>query len=432
MEFTTILAISIFVVTFGGIMTETVNKTVVVLCGGTAMVLLGVISQDTAFESVDLGVIFLLTGMMILVHFLGESGFFGYIAIRIAQLAKGRPIPLIILLCIVTGGLSALVDNVTTVLLMAPIILLITDRLEVPPIPFLLLTVFASNIGGAATLIGDPPNILIGSAAGLSFNAFLIHLAPISLLCMVAVAGYGVYLIRGHTFVSSDVRARVMELNARGAIRDKRLLVKTLSVLVVVLAAFTLHEPFGFEPASVTLAGAAVLLLITKADPQTAFRSVEWPTLFFFVGLFMLVAGLVATGLLEAVAMAGLRLSGSNLLIASLLIMWGAAIASALMDNVPVTTALIPVVATVIPRFAEASPYSEPVVEMALWWSLALGACFGGNALSFSAAANVVVVDIARSNQHPISFRTYFRASWPITLCSLILASLYVAWRYVL
>ena len=432
MESTAILAIAIFVVTFGGVVTEKVNKTIVVLGGGTAMVLLGVTSQDKAFASVDLGVIFLLTGMMIIVHFLAESGFFGYVAIRIAQLAKGRPIPLMVFLCAVTGGLSALVDNVTTVLLMAPIILLITDRLEIPSSPFLLLTVFSSNIGGAATLIGDPPNILIGSAAGLSFNAFLVHLAPIALVCMVAVAGYGVYLIRGHSFVSSDVRARVMELNARGAIRDMRLLVKTLSVLAGVLLAFTLHDALGFEPASVALAGAAVLLFVAKADPESAFKSVEWPTLFFFVGLFMLVAGLAETGILESIAMAGLRVSGDNLLVASLMLLWGAALASALMGNIPITTALIPVVLASIPRIAEAGPHGEPAVEMALWWSLALGACFGGNATIFASPANLVAVDIARNNRQPISFGTHLRAGWPITIGSLFLASLYVAWRYAL
>ena len=430
MEPTAILAALIFIVTFGGIVTERVNKTIVVLCGGTAMVLLGVVSEEKAFESVDLGVIFLLTGMMIIAHFLAESGFFGYVAIRIAQIAKGRPVPLVILLSVVTGALSALVDNVTTVLLMAPIILLITERLEIPPMPFLLVTVFASNIGGAATLIGDPPNILIGSAAGLSFNAFLVHLMPIAALCMVLAAAYGVHLIRGNSFVSSDIRARVMELNARGAIRDKRLLTRTLSVLGAVLLGFMLHDALGFEPASVALAGAAVLLLVVKADPEAAFKSVEWPTLFFFVGLFLLVAGLTATGLLEAVAMAGLRLSGHNLLIAAMMLMWGAAIASALMGNVPTTTALIPVVFTAIPRIAEANPQGEPAVEMALWWALALGACFGGNATIFASAANLVVVDIARSSRRPISFGAFLRVSWPITIGSLLLASIYVAWRY--
>ncbi len=431
MELTAVLAAAIFLVTFAVILTDKVHKTVIVLCGGAAMILLGVVSQEDAFARVDLSVILLLAGMMIIVHFLAESGLFSYLAIRITQVAKGHPIPLMMLLCFMTAGSAALVDKVTTVLLMAPIILLITDRLEVPPIPFLLLTVFSSNIGGAATLIGAPSNVLIGSAGDLSFNEFVAHLAPISFVCTVMVAMYGVYLIRHSSFVASDVRARVMGLNARGAIRDKRLLVKSLCVLGMVLLAFTLHDALGFEPASAALGGAAVLLLIARSEPGEAFHSIEWLTLFFFIGLFMLVAGLAETGILEAIAMAGLRVSGDNLMIASLMLMWGAALASAFMGNIPITTALIPVVTTAIPRITEAGPHSEPVVEMALWWSLALGACFGGNATIFASPANLVVTDIARSNRQPISFGAHLRASWPITIGSLLLASLYVAWRYV-
>ncbi len=430
MEFTAILAVVIFVVTFGIMLSEKINKTVVVLCGGTAMILLGVVSEEKAFDSVDLGVIFLLTGMMIIVHFLAESGFFGYVAIRIAQAAKGRPVPLIILLCIVTSVLASLVDKVSTVLLMAPIILLITDRLEVPPVPFLILTMFAANTGGAATLIGSPSNVLISSAGDITFNAFLVHMAPIAFIAALAVAGYGVLLIRRDSFVSSDIRARVMGLNARGAIRDRQLLIKTLTVLALVFVTFTMHDLLGVEPASVALAGAAVLLVITKADPKTAFDSVEWPTLFFFVGLFMLVAGLAATGILEAIAMAALHVSNHNLLIATLMLMWGAAAGAALMGNVPITAALIPVVLTAIPPIAEANPQSESAVEMALWWALALGACFGGNGTLIASPANLVVVDIAQANQRLISFGTHLRAGWPITVGSLVLASLYVAWRY--
>ncbi len=425
------IAIVIFAITLAGIITERVHKTVVVLCGGTAMILLGVVGQEKAFNYIDLGVIFLLTGMMIIVHFLAESGFFGYVAIRMAQIARGRPAPLTVLLCLVTGGLSALVDNVTTVLLIAPIIFLITDRLEVRPEPYLLLTIFSSNIGGAATLIGDPPNILIGSSSHLSFNAFIVHLAPVSAVAMVALAVFGVFTIRGEAFVSSDIRARIMELDAHSAIRDKRLLIKTLSVLGLVLIAFTLHDLLGTEPATVALAGAAVLLAVVKADPEKAFKTVEWPTLFFFIGLFLLVSGLAATGVLDGLARAGLRLSDGNLFLSAMMIMWFAAAASAFVGNVPITAALIPVVHTTIPELARATEYTDGAVSMALWWALALGACFGGNATVYASAANLVVLDIARKNRRPISFTGYLRFSLPITLGSLIIASLYVGLRYV-
>ncbi len=425
------LAVVIFALTLAGIITERVHKTVVALCGGAAMIILGIVSQDQAFDHIDLGVIFLLAGMMIIVHFLAESGFFGYIAICMAQVARGRPGPLIILLCLVTGALCALVDNVTTVILIAPIVFLITDRLEVRPEPYLLITIFSANIGGAATLIGNPPNILIGSAAHLSYNAFLIHLAPVSVVSLAALAVFGFLTIRGEAFVSSDIRARIMELNARSAIRDTKLLVKTLSVLGTVLAIFLLHDLLGLEPATVALAGAAVLLLVVKADPEKAFRAVEWPTLFFFIGLFLLVSGLAAAGVLEGLAQAGLRLSAGSLLFTSMIILWFAAVASAFVGNVPITTALIPVVHTAIPELARATEHSEDAVSMALWWALALGACFGGNATVYASAANLVVLDIARKNRRHLSFAQFLRHSLPITLASLIIASIYVALRYV-
>ncbi len=431
MDMTAILASAIFLITFIGIVIERVHKTILVLLGGTFMVILGVVTQENAFAYIDLGVIFLLTGLMIIVHFLAESGFFGYVAIRIAQIARGRPIPLAILLCVATAGLSALVDNVTTVLLMAPIILLITDRLEVRAIPYLLLTVFASNFGGAATLIGDPPNILIGSASGLSFNAFLIHLAPPAFLAMTMLCGVAVLAIRRESFVPNDVRARIMQLNAAGAIRDKALMRKTLGVLGAVLVAFMLHDVLYLEPATVALAGAAILLVIVRADPEQAFKTVEWPTLFFFVGLFMMVAGLSAAGVLEGLARLGLGFTGDSLFLTSMLVLWFTAFAAACIGNVPITTALIPVVYTLIPEVAGSTEHSMEEVRMALWWSLALGACFGGNMTIYGSAANIVVTDIARANRQPVSFLGYFRASFPVTLAALAIASLYVAWRYI-
>lgn len=426
----TVIALGVFAVTYALMLTEKVHKTVAVLAGGCAMVVLHVVSQEAAFESIDLGVIFLLTGMMIIVHFLAESGFFGYIAIRIAQIAKGKPLPLITLLCLVTAGLSALVDNVTTVLLIAPVTLLVAEQLEVSAIPYLMFEVLASNVGGTATLIGDPPNILIGSAADLSFMDFLVHLTPITAVCTVALVALALLAIRKSAHVSSDIRARVMEMNASRAINDPKMLKQSGVVLSLVLVGLLLHDVAHIEPATVALAGAALLLVITKADPEKVFHAVEWPTLFFFIGLFMVVSGLVATGILSTLANAMVNATGGNLLFTSMLVLWFSALTSAVLGNVPVVTTLIPVVAAIQTGLAADGLYSPDTIEAALWWPLALGACLGGNGTVFGGAANIIVVDIARNNRNTISFRQFVFYSIPVTLATLLLASVYVVLRY--
>jgi Na+/H+ antiporter NhaD/arsenite permease-like protein len=425
-----IIALGIFAVTYAVMLTEKVHKTVAVLAGGCAMVVLHVVSQHDAFAAIDLSVIFLLIGMMVIVHFLAESGFFGYVAIRIAQLARGKPIPLIVLLCIGTAGLSALVDNVTTVLLIAPVTLLVAEQLEVSAIPYLMFEVLASNVGGTATLIGDPPNILIGSAAGLSFMEFIVHLTPITALCVVALTGFALFAIRKKAYVASDIRARVMEMNANRAINDPKMLKQSGLVLALVLGGLLIHNVAHLEPATVALAGAALLLVLTKADPEKVFHAVEWPTLFFFIGLFMVVAGLVATGVLGTVALGIVNLTGDNLLVTSMLVLWLSALASAILGNVPVVTTMIPIIGAIQVSFESTGVHTPDVIEAALWWPLALGACLGGNGTLYGAAANIVVVDIARKNRHIITFREFSVYSLPVTLATLLLASIYVAVRY--
>lgn len=425
------VAVGIFVVTYVVMLSEKVHKTVAALLGGSAMLLLRIVSEEDAFAAVDLSVIFLLTGMMIIVHFLAESGFFGFVAIRLAHVARGRPIPLLLLLCTVTAVLSALVDNVTTVLLIAPVTFLITEQLEVSPIPYLILEALASNIGGTATLIGDPPNIIIGSAADLSFNDFLFNLGPVVVVCLAALLLVAIFFIRGQAHVSSEVRARVMEMNASRAIRDRKLLLKTGCVLCAVFVLFLVHEVVHLKPATVALAGAAVILLLTRADPEDAFKAVEWPTLFFFVGLFIMVEGLRGTGVLDKLAELALSMTGNELAPTALVLLWFGAIAAALIGAVPLVTTLIPVVHNIVPVIAEHSAVDAELVGMALWWSLALGACLGGNGTMFGTAANLVVVQIARNNGREISFGRFMAYGLPVMLMTLAICTVYIFFRYI-
>jgi len=435
MDAKALIAITIFAVTYAGILSGRVHKTVAALLGGMAMIILHVVKDHDAWAAIDLNVLFLLTGMMILSHFLAESGFFGYAAIRMAQLVRGRPIPMLAFLCIVTGVLSALVDNVTTIVLIAPVTFLIADQLEVNPVPFLLFEVMAANIGGTATLIGDPPNILIGSKAGLSFNDFVLNLGPVVLVCLAFLIVVATIVVRRHAHVSLDVRARVMDMNPARAITDRGLLIKSGTILICVLSMFVLHEVTHISPAAAALAGAAALLMLTKAEPDKAFNSVEWPTLFFFIGLFICVEGLVATGVVESMARMGMSLTGGNLPVTALIILWFAALTSAFVGAIPIVTCLIPIVQSMSVSIGEhyaADPSVTPaMISGALWWSLSLGACLGGNGTMFGTAANVVVVEIARQNHREVTFAQFLKVGMPITLVTAAISSVYVLLRYV-
>ena len=430
MQTDVLIAIGIFVVMYAAMLTEKVHKTVAVLTGGCAMVVFHVVSEETAFGAIDLSVIFLLTGMMIIVHFLAQSGFFGYVAVRIAQLAKGRPLPLIVLLCVVTAGLSALIDNVTTVLLIAPVTMLIAEQLEVSAIPYLMAEVLAANIGGMATLIGQPPNILIGSAANFSYLSFLSNTAPVAVVCIAVLLVFALFSLRNQTHVSNDVRARVMEMKANRAITDPKMLKQTGLVLALVLGGLLVHDIAGLHPATIALGGASLMLLLTKADPEKVFHAVEWPTLFFFIGLFMVVAGLVETGVIASLARGLITLTGGSLTATSLAVLWFAALASAILGNVPVVAMMIPVMQAMDASFSSMGVHAPDVVHAALWWPLALGACLGGNGTLFGAAANIIVIDIAEHNQRHVTFRQFLAYGLPVTLTTLALASIYVVIRY--
>lgn len=420
----------IFALVYVAIVSEKVHKTVAALMGGCAMLLCHILNQEEAFHAIDLNVIFLLTGMMAIVHIMSKTGVFQWGAIKVAQLAKGEPVRMLVFLSVASAVISAFLDNVTTMVLLVPVMFLLADELELDPVPLLLMAVIASNIGGAATLVGDPPNILIGSAAGLSFMDFLVNMAPVILLNMVVFVITIMFIFGKRFSVSADLKARIMELNARKAIRDKKLLIKCLVVLGGVIWLFLTHHHFGLEAATVALSGAAVLLFISGEDPEEVFKGVEWGTLFFFVGLFIVVEGLVKIGFIKLVAGHAVTLTQGHATVTTLFLLWFSGIFSAIIDNIPYTATMIPMVKHIGAEMSSA--LGQPLQEVLnpLWWSLALGACLGGNGTSIGASANVLVVGLAKKNGYRISFFRFLKYGALFLLESLIISTVYLYFRY--
>jgi len=415
-----VIATGVFVVCYAVIISERVHKTVVALLGGALVIVLKILDQEQAFEAVDFNVIFLLAGMMILANILAKTGVFQWLAIRSAKMARGRPFWILVLLSTLTLVLSALLDNVTTVVLIAPVTLLLASVLQMDPRPLLLAEIMASNIGGTATLIGDPPNILIGSAASLDFGAFLANLAPVVLLIFPVFLALAWFLFRSQLCVTEEAREAVMNLDEDEVLTDRGLLTKGLLVLFLTMVGFLFHGPLGYEPATVALLGASLLMLVGKQDPHEALREVEWSTLFFFVGLFILVGAVVHVGLIKLLAQAALDLSGQNHGLTAILILWMSALLSGIIDNIPYTASMIPLV-------RELGDYM-PVEP--LWWSLALGACLGGNLTAIAASANVTVVHLAERSGYPISFREFFLPGALVTFVSILVSTFYIWFRY--
>ena len=421
------------VVTYILIMTERVNRAIVAGLGAGLMVMLGILNQEQAIAGVDFNTLGLLTGMMVIVAITRRCGVFQYVAIWSAKKVEARPWGILLMLSIVTAVLSALLDNVTTVLLIAPITLLITEELRVNPYPYLFAEILASNIGGTATLIGDPPNIMIGSAVGLSFNDFLINLAPITPVILAATL-IVIYFKWGRGLKATDeARERVMRFRERDAITDVRLLKKSLSVLVLVMAGFVLAHPLHIEPATIAMFGAGLLLLLNNigvaAEEQTedvhnSFGEVEWVTIFFFIGLFIVVSGIEQAGLLDILAIRILEWTGGDMTVTAIAIIWVSAIASALVDNIPFVATMIPLIESMAPTFGGAENL------MPLWWSLALGACLGGNGSLIGATANVIVAGFAERAGHRIGFLSFMAMAFPLMLMSIVIATLYVYLRY--
>jgi Na+/H+ antiporter NhaD/arsenite permease-like protein len=414
-------AIVVFASALAVIATERVDRTKVALVGALLVVLTQTIDQEHAIEAVDWETIGLLAGMMLVVKVTEPTGIYTFLAIRAGQLARGRPFAVVLSLAVSTAVLSAFLDNLTTVLLMVPITFLLADALDIDPIPLILIEIIASNIGGTATLIGDPPNILIAGATGLTFGDFIVNLAPIAALTFVVVTGMLYLVFRKRLQIEPAARERVMQLDARRSIEDVPELRRTLPVLVLTILAFFVHGPLGVEPATVALAGATVMLLVTRQSVEDALRGIEWPTLFFFVGLFVMVGALEETGAIKEVADAIASVTAGDRTAELLGIAWASAIGSGVIDNIPFTAAMIPVVEQL---------QSGNAGDDAYWWSLSLGACFGGNLTLIAAAANVAAAGMAERAGRPIGFMTFLKIGVPATLVSMLLATGYIAVRY--
>ena len=426
-------AACVFVLSYLLIVTEKLNRAVVAMLGAALMIVSGVLNQQAAMQGVDFNTIGLLTGMMIIVAITRDSGVFQYLAIKSAKLVRGDPWGILVMLMLVTAFLSALLDNVTTVLLVAPVTLLITDSLDVKPYPYLFAEIFASNIGGTATLIGDPPNIMIGSATGLGYNDFLFNLAPIALL-ILALTLIPIYLIWGrHLSTSERLIEKVMSYRERDAIKDPLLLKKSLLVLTLVMLGFILGHDLGLEPATIAMLGAGLLLALNcfscSGEEQSqkvtrTLREVEWVTLFFFIGLFILVYGIETVGLLEVLAELVINLTDGDKTITTMSIMYVSAVASAIIDNIPFVATMIPLIENMAVSFGGNDEL------LPLWWSLALGSCLGGNGSLVGASANLIVAGFAERSGQPIHFLPFMLLAFPLMMASVFISSLYVYFRY--
>jgi len=423
----------LFIVTYVIIVTEKVNRAIVSGLGAGLMITLGVLNQEQAVAGVDFNTLGLLTGMMVIVAITRRCGIFQYVAIWSAKKVEARPWGILLMLSVVTAVFSALLDNVTTVLLIAPVTLLITEEIKVNPYPYLFAEIFASNIGGTATLIGDPPNIMIGSAVGLTFNDFLLNLAPITPVIMGATLIVIYFLWGKGLHATADARRRIMQFRERDAITNVVLLKKSLSVLALVVTGFVLAHPLRLEPATIAMFGAGLLLLLNnigrEAEEQSedvhhSFGEVEWVTIFFFVGLFIVVSGIEHAGLLEMLANWVLGLTGGDMTVTAIAIIWVSSIASAIVDNIPFVATMIPMIESMAPTFGGADNL------MPLWWSLALGACLGGNGSLIGASANLIVAGFAERAGHRIKFLPFMAMAFPLMLMSIVIATGYVYLRY--
>ena len=421
MEVDVLAAGIIFLVTYIIIVSEKINRTVAALIGGLLMILLGVMSQETAFHAIDLNVIFLLIGMMVIANIMAETGVFQWMAIRAVQLGQGRPVRIMVILALITAVSSALLDNVTVIVLIAPVAIFVAGTLGISPIPFLISSVMASNIGGAATLVGDPPNVLIGSAAQIGFLEFLVNMGPPVLISLAVYIPIMVLHFRKRLEIDPERSEGLLRLSTEGMITDLALLRKSVFVLGLVLIAFLLEGLFlQIEAATIALAGAALLLLITGYSPARALEKVEWSTLLFFVGLFIVVESVVEVGWIERAAGGLLEMTRGNVRTTTLLLLWVSALASGIVDNIPYTAAMIPLVESL----------SDSMSILPLWWALALGADFGGNLTLVGSSANIVAANLALHSGHRISFREFLVYGISTVFVTLVVATIWVEWVY--
>ena len=428
----------IFLLAYTVIVSEKIHKTIVALFGAGLMLVLKILEQHEAFHveefGIDWNVIFLLISMMVIINLMRPTGVFEYIAIKSAKWGKGDPFRILVIFAIVTAVLSALLDNVTTVLLIVPVTILIADALEVDPLPYLISCVLASNIGGTATLIGDPPNIMIASKAQLDFMDFIYHLAPVVVVIMVFYV-FAIKLIWGKKLkTKEELKKRIMAMNENEAIKDPLMLKKSLFVLALVLTGFVFHGVLHFQPATVALFGAGLLLLLSKThEPHHVLAEVEWPTIFFFIGLFIIIGGVVKVGLIKWMSVQVLELTQGNLFATSMVVMWFSAFASAFIDNIPYVATMNPLIIDMAkqlwPNVSGIQLLHHPDL-MPLWWSLALGACLGGNGTAIGASANVIVVGMSEKAGKKISFMKFMAYGMPLMIMTVVIATIYVWLRY--
>lgn len=416
-----IIAVVIFAVTMAAIMTEKIHRTAAAIAGAILLILTGVLSVESGFSYVDGNTLGVLIGMMLFVTVVKNSGIFEYIAIRAAKAVKGRPWALMALFMVITALLSAFLDNVTTVLLIGPMTLAITNMLKLNPVPFFMTQILAANIGGTATLIGDPPNIMIGSAAGLSFNDFILSTGPAVLLVMLATVACFYFIYGRKLQVTREAREIILGLDETKTIKDRPLLIKSVVMIVLVVLGFVFHAQLHLESCTIALTAAAIMLLIGRQDLEETVAGVEWTTILFFTGLFVVVGGLQETGVIQLLANWLMSATHGSLALTLVIILWFSALISAFLDNIPFVATLIPLILAMGNSGMDIAP---------LWWAVSLGACLGGNGTLIGASANVVLSGISTRHGYPITFASYLKVGFPLMLVSILISTAYLLLRY--
>jgi len=416
-----IIAIAIFVVVIGAIMTEKVHRTAAALAGTVALLLTGILTVDQAISYVDFNTIGVLVGMMLFVAVVKHSGLFEYVSIKSAKMAKGDPWKIMVSFMVITAVCSALLDNVTTVLLMGPMTLTLAKMMKINPVPILLGQIFASNIGGTMTLIGDPPNIMIGSAAGLSFLDFVENTGLACTIGLIAIIFFMKFAYKKKLSADADAIKEIMQLDENKSITDRRLLHISVVMILLIVVAFVIHGRLGIESSAVALTAAAIMMIIGRQDIEEVVADVEWPTLLFFFGLFVVVGGMVKTGVIEQLATLIMDLSGGHLIMTMMILLWASALLSAILDNIPFVATLIPQILAMGQQGMDITP---------LWWAISLGACLGGNGTQIGASANVVLSGIAGRHGYPISFNDYTKVGMPVMIITVVIAMIFLLLKY--
>ena len=421
MDVSQIVAVAVFVVVTITIMTEKLHRSLAAITGAMIVLALHVMPFDAAMEHIDFNTLGVLLGMMLFVSVVKLSGVFEFLAIKCARLAKGDPWKIMLLFVLLTAVLSAFLDNVTTVLLIGPMTLTVCKLLDVNPIPFFMTEILASNIGGTATLIGDPPNIMIGSAAGYSFFDFILYDAPAVAIILVAILGVFYALYGRKMNVDDEHKARIMELDEHAQIKNRRLLKQSVVMTALVVVGFMAHGALGLESCIIALGAAGIIMLISGESIEEALSNVEWTTLSFFAGLFVIVGALAETGVIGMLANGLIDATGGNVFITMLVLLIGSAVISSFLDNIPFVATMIPILLAMESTGMDVTP---------LWWAVSLGACLGGNGTLIGASANVVLSDISKKHGHEITFAKFFKTGFPIMLLTILIAGVYLVVRF--